>query len=177
MFKQGERQIISRAGTSGSLVVRRRTEPAWPEQYERMQRMLTRLEHADRDQQEQLDDLMVFFQSAWNLKDWIRNDETVPARIREEITGELGKQEALLICRDLAVGGKHFDVWPVRGRPKALLGVATRKRKSTTMRLGRGVQRSTTCSRYGTIFECFSKTSWDTLPCYRSSARSLWIRT
>lgn len=103
--------------------------------------MLTRLGHAglghaDRDLQEQLDDLVVFFQSAWNLTEWIRNDETVSAWIREGIKDEVGKQEPLLICRDLAVGGKHFDVWPVRGRPKALFGVATYKRRRTTMRLG-----------------------------------------
>lgn len=136
MSEQPKRSILARAGEYGSLVVRRRTEPAWPEQYERMQRMSSRLKHGDRDQQEQLDDLMVFFQSAWHLKDWIRNDETLSARIRERIEDELGKRETLLICRDLAVGGKHFAVWSVRGRPKALLGLATHQRRRTTMQLG-----------------------------------------
>lgn len=136
MSKEHQRQIISRASTSASLIVRRRSEPAWPEQYDRMQRMLARLEHPSRVQQELLDDLMVFFQSAWHLKDWIRNDENVPSEVRESIQEEVSNREALLICRDLAVGGKHFELWPVPGRPKALLGVVTKR--NTTTRLGGG---------------------------------------
>lgn len=136
MSKRPTRHIISRSGTFGSLTVRRRSEPGWPEQYERMRRMFARLMRDDHDQQEQLDDFMIFFQTAWHLKDWIRNDENLAASICDGIESKVRQRDMLLICRDLAVGGKHFEVWPIPGRPKALLGVVTRKQTKTTMRLG-----------------------------------------
>lgn len=136
MSKEQERRIVWKAGTSGGLTVRRRTEPAWPEQYELMRRMFGRAERPGRSQQEQLDDLMIFFQSAFHLVEWIRNDETLSVEIRQGIKDKVVEQDVLLICRDLAVGAKHFAVWPVEGRPKAVLGVARRMRRRTTRRLG-----------------------------------------
>ena|ERR1043166_7632534 len=56
------------------------------------------------------DDLISFFQHAWHLKDWIRNDAGVPTSTREAVVGEAEKTDELLLCADIANGTKHLNL-------------------------------------------------------------------
>jgi hypothetical protein len=52
----------------------------------------------------------LFFQNCWHLKDWIKNDDTIPANVRAAIAREAEKIESLQFCADLANISKHFKL-------------------------------------------------------------------
>ena len=55
------------------------------DQLARVERYLKRIENQDRDRTEYEDDLWSFFQNCWHLKDWIKNDGTIPETLRNTI--------------------------------------------------------------------------------------------
>jgi hypothetical protein len=58
------------------------------------------------------DDLWSFFQNCWHLKDWIKNDDTLDAKIRTKIVDEAHASPALMVCADLANASKHLKLDP-----------------------------------------------------------------
>jgi hypothetical protein len=80
----------------------------------RLLRALQRVEHAEGDATARLDDLYFFFQNCWHLKDWIRNDVSIPKALRNLIVREVETTERLLICADIANGSKHLALKKTR---------------------------------------------------------------
>jgi len=88
----------------------------WIEQWERVLRWYARFsrtnegrEHTDASDNYQ-DEVYAFFQNCFHLKDWIKNDSSVPSDIRDQVEGfmfgpadDRGKgRPAMQICADLA---------------------------------------------------------------------------
>lgn len=80
------------------------------DQLARVERFLTRLSRFDRPQEDYEDDLWAFFQNCWHLKDWIKNDPSVPQTVRDSIESEVAKWESLKACADLANRTKHLQL-------------------------------------------------------------------
>ena len=88
----------------------------WREQYERMRRSHERLrgiaegrERASSDAAR--DALFHFFQDAYYLKDWIKNDSTIEMR---DVEKWIDNTEPLQLCADLCNGTKHFKLTRTR---------------------------------------------------------------
>ncbi|SRR5229473_92593 len=92
--------------------------PTYIDQLDRVRRMLDRLERRDRSPIEYGADLWSFFQNCWHLKDWIKNDPSVPARVRRSIETLVAKPRPLMICADLANATKHLRLRNVRAGAK-----------------------------------------------------------
>jgi hypothetical protein len=84
--------------------------PGYIDQVDRIRRMLDRLTRQDRPPIEYGDDLWSFSQNCWHLKDWIKNDPSVPARVRRSIEALVADSPPLMICADLANGTKHLKL-------------------------------------------------------------------
>jgi len=54
------------------------------------------------------DAVLTFFQNAWHLKDWIRNDPTIPKPVADAIVSLVEVSPELLVCADLCNGAKHL---------------------------------------------------------------------
>ena len=80
------------------------------EQWERVKRMLARVDDHNRDSFSYDDDLWSFFQNCWHLKDWIKNDEAVPKAVRDGIETKVANVESIMICADLANRSKHLQL-------------------------------------------------------------------
>ncbi len=125
----------------------------WPEQYERMLRSHGRLTNYARgnwaaSSDEARDALIHFFQDAYHLKDWLRNDlgqqaiSNQPARnpvaqhIKDAVEGYVSSTFALQLCADIANGSKHLGLRPGKpGKPKS----GPRTGDVTTAVTGQGV--------------------------------------
>jgi hypothetical protein len=82
----------------------------WREQYDRMLRshmLLVRVAggHDAASSDQARDALVHFFQDAYHLKDWIKNDPQVTTRDPEHL---VDTSEPLRLCADLCNGTKHF---------------------------------------------------------------------
>jgi hypothetical protein len=88
----------------------------WHEQYDRMLRSHARLvQTADGQVMASSDDardaLFHFFQDAYHLKDWIKNDRTVQTgNVETFVSGEA----PLRLCADLCNGTKHLQLTKAR---------------------------------------------------------------
>ncbi len=80
------------------------------DQLNRVRRMLDRINRQDRSPEEYEDDIWSFFQNSWHLKDWVKNDRSVPRRVRRSIERLAAASPPLRICADLAIGTKHLKV-------------------------------------------------------------------
>lgn len=63
------------------------------------------------EQKEYEDNLWSFFQTAWHLKDWIINDETV---VKDNIEEIVKNYTSLMICADMANRTKHYTLTKIR---------------------------------------------------------------
>lgn len=85
------------------------------EQFERVQRWLNRLEPVAKGEVELestdtcRDDLFAFFMNCYHLKDWIKNDPTVP-NLKAHVERFINETPALSICADLCNGLKHLTL-------------------------------------------------------------------
>ena len=84
----------------------------WQEQYERILRSYGRLKEISGGQltasfDEARDALLHFFQDAYHLKDWIKNDPLVSKWDIEEFISATG---TLQLCADLCKATKHLDL-------------------------------------------------------------------
>ena len=78
------------------------------DQLNRIRRLLDRINRQHRDPIEYEDDIWSFFQNCWHLKDWVKNDPSVPLHVRQSI-GPLARASlSLRICGDLANATKHL---------------------------------------------------------------------
>jgi hypothetical protein len=87
----------------------------WREQYARMRRSRDHLAAAATGQlaadSDQARDLLVhFYQDAYHLKDWLKNDPTVPASAVGAIEADVKIDPFLALCADVANGSKHFKL-------------------------------------------------------------------
>ncbi len=80
------------------------------EQLERVRRFLNRVRSEGRDSIDYEDDLWAFFQNSWHLKDWIKNDPSIPEESRARLLEAAEASEDLKICADLANRSKHFEL-------------------------------------------------------------------
>jgi hypothetical protein len=82
----------------------------WESQFERLKRALRKVKRGDADATTRLDDLFTFFQHCWHLKDWTKNDDTVPKATRKAVVKDVEAADRLLYCADLANGSKHLHL-------------------------------------------------------------------
>jgi hypothetical protein len=82
----------------------------WESQFKRVIRALKKVEQPNSDKDAELDDLYSFFQNCWHLRDWIRNDGSLPQDIRDAIIIAAEHTESLKFCADLANGSKHLKL-------------------------------------------------------------------
>lgn len=54
------------------------------------------------------DFMWAFFQNAWHIKDWLKNDPSLTPDQKAAISTEVHATESILLCADLANGSKHF---------------------------------------------------------------------
>jgi hypothetical protein len=54
------------------------------------------------------DDIYHFFQDAWHLKDWIKNDPSEPKVVRDKVESIVNNVSTLRIAADFANGTKHM---------------------------------------------------------------------
>jgi hypothetical protein len=92
--------------------------PKYLEQLERIRRMLNRIKRRDRSPEEYGDDVWSFFQNSWHLKDWMKNDPSVPSRVRTSIERFAAASPPLRICADLAIATKHLELRKPRAGAK-----------------------------------------------------------
>jgi hypothetical protein len=88
----------------------------WREQYDRMRRSYERLTaiaagRTAGSSDEARDALFHFFQDAYHLKDWIKND---PAVMTTDVEGLINNTDVLRLCADLCNGTKHFQLTRAR---------------------------------------------------------------
>lgn len=84
----------------------------WKEQYSRMVRSLDRLRSIasgglSASSDDARDSLFHFYQDAYHLKDWIKNDSSISSTDIEEV---INVTEPLQVCADLCNGTKHLDL-------------------------------------------------------------------
>ena len=84
--------------------------PEYMDQLNRVRRMLDRINHQERSPIEYGDDICSFFQNCWHLKDWVRNDPSVPLHVRDSIGQLAAASLPLRICADLANASKHLKL-------------------------------------------------------------------
>jgi hypothetical protein len=80
------------------------------EQFARVKRYLARIEDRNRYPIDYEDDLWSFFQNCWHLKDWLKNDSSVPSVITQKVENDLKNCSSLMICADLANRSKHLKL-------------------------------------------------------------------
>jgi len=88
----------------------------YKEQWDRIQRWLTRIERHHENQTEYVDFLWSFFQNCWHFKDWVKNDPRTTKKVLDSIEDDINKSDSLKICADLANRSKHFVLQPGRAR-------------------------------------------------------------
>jgi hypothetical protein len=80
------------------------------EQLARVHRWLERIQAREGPSLEYDDFLWAFFQNAWHLKDWIRNDTTIPKNVRDSVVNTAENSKNLQICADMANRTKHLTL-------------------------------------------------------------------
>jgi hypothetical protein len=83
---------------------------SWFMQYARMHRSFARMKSEFSSMEEYEDAVYHFFQDAWHLKDWLKNDPKISAAVKSRIEGDLGAQPSLCAAADIANGSKHVEL-------------------------------------------------------------------
>ena len=79
------------------------------EQFARVERRLERVRsNRNRVLVEYEDDVWNFFQNAWHLKDWVKNDSDLSQQHRDAVENDVSAIEIFQICADLANRSKHL---------------------------------------------------------------------
>ena len=79
--------------------------------YERFRELTDGRAHA-KESDNYIDEIYAFFQNCYHLKDWIRNDTSAPAAMRNNVQLEnyVTGDQALAICADLCNSQKHLTL-------------------------------------------------------------------
>ena len=86
------------------------------EQYDRMQRWYKKFSDIDKGRshdtpsENYVDDIYAFFQNAYHLKDWIKNDLAVPAHVQSAVEQHINNNRSLELCADICNSLKHLDL-------------------------------------------------------------------
>jgi hypothetical protein len=94
--------------------------PSYREQYDRMYRWYEKFSSLDRGRNHEIpsdnyvDEIYAFFQNAYHLKDWIKNDPTVPPIIGGTVEIYITECRPLRLCADICNSLKHLTL--TRGR-------------------------------------------------------------
>jgi hypothetical protein len=80
----------------------------WRGQYDRMKRAYARAQTTIEMGEQRVDDYYSFFVWCYHLKDWLKNDETVPPAVRAMVEAFVKERRALAISGDIANGVKHL---------------------------------------------------------------------
>jgi len=56
------------------------------------------------------DNVLAFFMNCWHVKDWIKNDDGIESRVRQQVVKAVEASPTLQICRALANGAKHMEL-------------------------------------------------------------------
>jgi hypothetical protein len=84
------------------------TTDGWPMQWRRAQRGFAKLSETYNDTELYDDDIYHFFQDAWHLKDWIKNDPSVPSKVRGQVEKKVKNVRPFRVAADFANGTKHM---------------------------------------------------------------------
>jgi hypothetical protein len=86
-----------------------RTSNTYRDQLDRTRRWLAKIEkNTERAEEDYQDETWAFFQSCWHLKDWVKNDCSLPKDIREIVTDAAHASTLIQACQKLANGTKHL---------------------------------------------------------------------
>lgn len=85
-------------------------QEGWPEQLRRVERWHARALAAlrasrDSNDSDTIDFVYAFFQAAYHLADWLKNSGAAP---RTDVENFVNSTTALVFCRDICNGSKHF---------------------------------------------------------------------
>jgi hypothetical protein len=86
------------------------TANGYRDQLDRTRRFLERVEVLvpGSDVHHYQDDVWAFFQSCWNLRDWIQNELRISDTVKKQVHDAVESAHCLKICYDLANGVKHY---------------------------------------------------------------------
>jgi len=100
--------------------------PRWREKYDRMKRWQSELTQDLPVDNRLVDQYYAFFECCYHLKDWLKNDATVPRSVRSKVEAYIRKSRPLCTCGDIANGSKHLEREPGKAwvDPAARLSVA-----------------------------------------------------
>ncbi len=88
---------------------------AFREQYDRTKRWYDRLAALNRGRlpdvpsENYLDEIYAFFMNCHHLQDWIKNDPTLPASVRNAVEDHINSTRPLRLCADICNSLKHFQ--------------------------------------------------------------------
>lgn len=89
--------------------------PPYREQYDRMKRWYDKFSSLhdgrlhDVPSDNYIDDIYAFFQNAHHLKDWVRNDHTIPNSVRTSVEKYINATTCLSLCADICNSLKHLE--------------------------------------------------------------------
>jgi hypothetical protein len=75
-----------------------------------------------------------FVATGWAIKDWVKNDESLPTSARSIVESSAQNDQLLQICRDLANASKHF----VLSRSEPIISTAESAQGYGLGRYGKG---------------------------------------
>lgn len=84
------------------------TSDGWQMQWRRVERGFAKLSMTYNNTELYDDDIYHFFQDAWHLKDWIKNDPLVPNDVRDQVEHEVNLVLIFRVSADFANGSKHM---------------------------------------------------------------------
>lgn len=98
------------------------------DQYARMQRWYVRFEQIVRGRlhdvasDNYVDEIYGFFQNCYHLKDWIKNDPSVPASAQQAVEGYIDASRPLSLCADICNATKHLTLRTSRSKQSPEFG-------------------------------------------------------
>jgi hypothetical protein len=113
---------------------------AYREQYDRLKRWYDRFiainegRLHDTPSDNYLDEIYAFFLNCYHLKDWIRNDSTVPTDIQQLVEPYINSNRSLKLCADICNSLKHLRLTSSRSGENPTFG-----KKQFALNLGAGL--------------------------------------
>jgi hypothetical protein len=89
----------------------------YEEQFERVKRWYERFKRIDEGTSHEKnteyyhDEVYAFFLNCYHLKDWIKNDDTVPRTVTTTVESFVGQSTNLSICADICNSIKHLNLF------------------------------------------------------------------
>ena len=100
----------------------------YQEQYARMKRWYARFAALDQGRPHDapsdnyIDDIYAFFMNCYHLKDWIKNDGTVPPAVQQKVEGYINANRSLTLCADICNSLKHLTLTSQRSGESPTFG-------------------------------------------------------